>query len=226
MAENKKGFILYADQIEIIRLLPEKDRAELLLHIYRYVNDENPVSTSLPVNIAFAPIKLALKRDLIKFENQRGVNSKNGKLGGRPIKAKKSELTERFISKAKKAVSVSDSVSDKDKEREREVKNSLSVIRDWYLEEVKKSGNNDQYKTIVGILFGENDTREPLKNVLKMKEQVRYAQMPGILKVKRETNVSVHDVLIAMNNAPATIRKNISVQATLINWMRIRVKRK
>jgi hypothetical protein len=45
MAENKKGFVLYADQKSIIDMLPNEKAGELIKHIFAYVNDENPIKT-------------------------------------------------------------------------------------------------------------------------------------------------------------------------------------
>jgi hypothetical protein len=81
MAEDKKGFILYADQKELFSQLPDELAGKLIKHIMAYVNDEDPVSEDIVINIAFTPIKLQLKRDLIKFEETKGRRSIAGKIG-------------------------------------------------------------------------------------------------------------------------------------------------
>ena len=81
MAENKKGFILYADQKELFSQLPDEIAGKLIKHIMSYVNDENPVSDDILINIAFTPIKLQLKRDLVKFEETKDRRSVAGKIG-------------------------------------------------------------------------------------------------------------------------------------------------
>ena len=81
MAENKKGFILYADQKELFSQLPDEIAGKLIKHIMAYVNDENPISDDILINIAFTPIKLQLKRDLIKFEEVKDRRSVAGKIG-------------------------------------------------------------------------------------------------------------------------------------------------
>jgi ASC-1-like (ASCH) protein len=81
MAENKKGFILYADQKELFSQLPDEIAGKLIKHIMAYVNDENPVSDDILINIAFTPIKLQLKRDLVKFEETKASRSVAGKIG-------------------------------------------------------------------------------------------------------------------------------------------------
>ena len=81
MAENKKGFILYADQKELFTQLSDELAGKLIKHIFRYVNDENPVSEDVIINIAFTPIKQHLKRDLDKFNETKERRSKAGKIG-------------------------------------------------------------------------------------------------------------------------------------------------
>jgi len=79
MAQDKKGFILYADQKSLFEKLPNEKAGELIKHIFRYVNDENPTTKDLLIEIAFEPIKNQLKRDLIKFEKSREQRSEAGK---------------------------------------------------------------------------------------------------------------------------------------------------
>ena len=81
MAENKKGFILYADQKELFTQLSDEQAGKLIKHIFKYVNDENPVSEDVIINIAFTPIKQHLKRDLDKFNETKERRSKAGKIG-------------------------------------------------------------------------------------------------------------------------------------------------
>lgn len=79
MAEGKKSFVLYSDQRTIIDMLSDEKAGKLLKHMFAYVNDENPVSDDPLILLAFEPIKLQMKRDLIKWENTKGVRSEAGK---------------------------------------------------------------------------------------------------------------------------------------------------
>jgi len=92
MAENKKSFVLYSDQRTIIDMLPDELAGQLLKHIYAYVNDENPINENPMVNLAFEPIKLQLKRDLIKWSETRIGRSKGG-LASAEARRNKSEQT-------------------------------------------------------------------------------------------------------------------------------------
>lgn len=88
MAEGKKGFVLYADQKELFDKLPNEKAGELIKHIFAYVNDEDPQTEDLLIDLAFIPIRQQLKRDLVKWENSANTSRENGKLGGRPKKPK------------------------------------------------------------------------------------------------------------------------------------------
>ncbi len=78
MAENKKSFLLYCDLIHTVEKMPIEKAGELFLHILNYVNDKNPVTEDLVVNLTFEPIKQQLKRDLMKYEVIREQKVKAG----------------------------------------------------------------------------------------------------------------------------------------------------
>jgi len=77
MAENKKGFILYADQRGTFTKLSDEQAGKLVKHIFSYVNDENPESDFI-TELAFESIKQKLKRDFVKWEATRGKRSEAG----------------------------------------------------------------------------------------------------------------------------------------------------
>ena len=106
MAENKKGFVLYADQISLFENLNDDEAGRLIIHIFKYVNDLNPEPPDRITQIAFEPIKQQLKRDLKKWEKRADKSRENGRLGGRPIKPKETQETQQVISEPKKPVNV------------------------------------------------------------------------------------------------------------------------
>ena len=79
MAEDKKSFVLYSDQRSIIEMLPDDKAGILLKHIFAYVNDENPINNDPLILLAFEPIKLQMKRDLIKWLATKDGRSAAGK---------------------------------------------------------------------------------------------------------------------------------------------------
>lgn len=81
MAENKKSFVLYCDTLHMVSKLPNDKAGELFKHLLRYVNDENPETEDLIIQIAFEPIKQQLKRDLKKWELEKEEKSIGGRMG-------------------------------------------------------------------------------------------------------------------------------------------------
>ena len=108
MAENKKSIIVYADWMELFEALKDDEAGRLIKHFFRYVNDLDPKAPDRITELSFIQIKQSLKRDLKKYENYIEKQKANGLKGGRP----KTQITQPFISKPKKADSDSDSDSD------------------------------------------------------------------------------------------------------------------
>ena len=96
MAENKKSFVLYTDSQGLINQLPDDIAGRLFKHIYAYVNDEDPITDELLLNIAFEPIKMQLKRDLIKWVDIKETKSNSGNLGN--LKRYNIDLYEKVLS--------------------------------------------------------------------------------------------------------------------------------
>ena len=78
MALNKKSFVLYCDLIHTVNKLPDDKAGLLFKHLLAYVNDENPITDDLIVDISFEPIKRQLKRDLNKWEEKLNQKSSAG----------------------------------------------------------------------------------------------------------------------------------------------------
>lgn len=79
MAVGKKSFVMYADFQELFNELSDNDAGQLIKHIFKYVNDENPETKNPIVKISFIQIKLQLKRDLDKWETQLEQRRQAGK---------------------------------------------------------------------------------------------------------------------------------------------------
>lgn len=81
MAENKKSFVMYADYKEQFDALSDVDAGQLIKHIFKYVNDENPTSDNEKVTLMFISIKQQLKRDLSKWDVTKEQKKISGQLG-------------------------------------------------------------------------------------------------------------------------------------------------
>lgn len=138
MAKDKKGFILYADQKALFDQLPNEKAGELIKFIFSYVNDENPISEDLIINLAFTPIQQQLKRDLIKYEETKDNRSKAGKAGANKRWQNVTEDSKRISSIAKIADNVNVTVKDKVIDSIEERKNKFYDLLSNYLTEYTK----------------------------------------------------------------------------------------
>lgn len=153
MAENKKGFVLYADQKSIIDMLPNDKAGELLKHIFAYVNDENPVNKDPLINLAFEPIKLQLKRDLQKWEETRVKRSIAGSISAEKRKQQSQQVLTSVESveqiPTKSTVIVNDNVNvnvnDKVINNIKDRKTSFAISLEPYLELYNREMLNNFY---------------------------------------------------------------------------------
>jgi hypothetical protein len=116
MATDKKSFLLYADYMHTILKLPDAKAGKLFKMILEYVNDKNPTTEDILVDIAFEPIKQQLKRDLKHWENKKVIRSEAGKKGGIKSGEARNKANEANASKLKQneaneAVTVNDTVT-------------------------------------------------------------------------------------------------------------------
>lgn len=81
MAKDKKTILVYADWIAIFEKLEDGESGKLIKHFFRYVNDLNPEPPDRLTELLFEPIKITLKRDLKKWEQEIENQSKAGRLG-------------------------------------------------------------------------------------------------------------------------------------------------
>ena len=93
MADNKKGFVLYADNKSMVDMLSDEQAGKLMKIIFQYVNDENPILDDILIKLAFEPIKLQLKRDLKKYEKIKEKRSFAGRKSAEIRKQKAANLT-------------------------------------------------------------------------------------------------------------------------------------
>jgi hypothetical protein len=79
--EDKRGFILYVDIKTMVDKLPDDYAGKLFKHVLAYVNDEDPETDDIILQIAFEPIKQQLKRDLQKWNDKINKRTEAGKIG-------------------------------------------------------------------------------------------------------------------------------------------------
>ena len=135
MADNKKSFIAYSDWYGMFNALPNEVAGELIKHIFAYVNDENPKSDNFIINALFEQVKSTLKRDLVKWEEQREQRSIAGKNSAKSRLTKSNERSNPLNETERKStVSVSVNVNDNVSDKVKVIKTNLDLAFDAFLE--------------------------------------------------------------------------------------------
>ena len=88
--ETKRSFILYCDQVEMLKKLTDEQAGFLIKKIYGYCGNgrQDPEIEDPIIDMAFTSVKTSLDRDHEKYLKIIERNKVNGKLGGRPKKPK------------------------------------------------------------------------------------------------------------------------------------------
>lgn len=163
MAENKRSFLLYTDVHHTVKKLSDDQAGKLFKHILSYVNDENPITNDVIIDLVFEPIKQSLKRDLRRYEEIIEKRSLAGKIGGvesgesrrKKKEAKEANALKRKQTKQRQAneadsvsVSVSDSVNVIVKEEKKEYAPFVFMLKRDYDKLVIKNGECNTKKFI------------------------------------------------------------------------------
>jgi len=216
MADGKKSFIAYTDWIQTFDELEDDEAGRLAKHIWRYVNDLNPISDDKLIKMCFIPIKAALKRDLIKYESIIDRNKINGSKGGRPKKPKKPSGLNENQTKPKKPDNDNDNDNDNVKEEYK--------YNEFYDSELEISEKDQGYETFIKWIFGDNELQRPLVGVLKMREQMNYKQYKTLevrwQKLKADKNIiepKIQELLVNMENW--VVKENKNYKTTLAGMM-------
>ena len=81
MAKDKKAFIVYSNWEQTFENLTDEEAGRLIKHLFRYVNDREPVAPDRITEIVFEPLKAVIKVDLKKYEKVIENKSHHGRLG-------------------------------------------------------------------------------------------------------------------------------------------------
>ncbi len=162
MAENKKGFLLYCDLLHTVKKLNDEQAGKLFKHVLEYVNDLNPETEDILMQVCFEPIRQSLKRDLQKYEKIREKKREAGKKGANKRWQNMADAKSAKNQMAKIAVSVSDSVSVNDKDIYRSFAHlSISVL---------------EYKKLCDE-YGEVSTNDILESIENFKNNTKYKSL-------------------------------------------------
>lgn len=114
MAENKKSFLLYCDLLHTVKKLNDEQAGKLFKHVLEYVNDLNPETEDILLQVCFEPIKQNLKRDLRKYQSTCEKRSEAGKKGMQKRWAKNNKDNKCY----KPITNITDKDKDIDKEKD------------------------------------------------------------------------------------------------------------
>ena len=218
MAENKKSFILYCDIIHTVKKLPKDKQADLFVHILEYVNDMNPITDDFVVEIAFEPIKQALKRDLLKYEKIRQRNAENGKTGGRPKKVVEDEPVE--VTKASKPKKPSGLIGNpknpsEPKKADIDIGIGIGIDIDNEKEDIIISDEIKKLKEDFERFNKWLDSETTF--VRKIKTQMTEEQF---IKLKKKYNsAQIVKTILSLENYKDATKRYTSVYLTVKNWL-------
>lgn len=164
MAKDKKSFVLYSDQRSVVDLLSDEQAGKLLKHIYSYVNDENPTLDDLSLKLAFEPIKLQLKRDLKKWEEQLNQRIKAGKASAEKRKRNSTSVNERSVSST---VNVNDNVT---------VNDTVNEIKEMYKEHKHLNISLTDFNKLVDV-YGRAKSDEYVDKVCNYSKNTKYTSL-------------------------------------------------
>ena len=227
MAENKKSFILYCDIIHTVKKLPKDKQADLFVHILEYVNDMNPITDDFVVEIAFEPIKQALKRDLLKYEKIRQRNAENGKTGGRPKKVVENDPVEvAKASKPKKPSGLIGNPKNPSEPKKADIGIGIDSVIDIGIgSDIEKEKTED-----INIVSHEtkikNEAFERFNKwldsettfVRKIKKQMTEEQFMKLKKTYNSTQIM--NTILNLENYKDATKKYTSVYLTVNNWLK------
>lgn len=211
MAENKKSFLLYTDIINTVSKLPDELSGKLFKMILDYVNDKNPTTDDLLLEIAFEPIKQSLKRDLRKYEDIREKRREAGLASAE--KRKQNEQVSTSVESVEQTptnstVSVSDSVN---------VSKDIYIYNKFYDEQISKTSNKE-YHRFVKYLFGDNMYNQKLSGVLSIKNQLTEPDFVKVMEKYRINKKKIGDTLTKIENDKKYYKGKTNLYRTLLNW--------
>jgi hypothetical protein len=183
MAESKKSFLLYCDLIHTVSKMPDDKAGLLFKHLLMYVNDKNPDTEDLIIQLTFEPIKQQLKRDLVKYGETVEGRSKAGKAS-----AEARKLAKEKQQKSTNPTSV-DFVQQKSTNPTDSVNDNVSVT-DTVKDNVKDKEiiNNDVFKE--NLLKNENWIKTIATESKKTEEEVKQ-KLEGFI-VHLATELKIH----------------------------------
>lgn len=112
---------VFIDLLDAMEPFGDAERGRLFTAMLEYAQTGEVPQLGGNERYLFPMIKAQLDRDREALQTRARLNSENGKLGGRPKKAKESEKSERFFEKAKESEKSQDKEKDKEKDKDNNI---------------------------------------------------------------------------------------------------------
>jgi hypothetical protein len=96
-----------------------------------------------------------------------------------------------------------------------------NVYNVYYDTEILKSENDENYVSVVKVLYGENNLCKPLDNVLKMRDQLSYEQFKKMWQFKTRYNIGIAELLEKMQDWNK-LKERTSLYLTFLTFMKRR----
>jgi hypothetical protein len=107
-------------------------------------------------------------------------------------------------------------------EQQRNTNNNVNkVYNDYYDNEILLSQNDENYISVVKVLFGDNNVCMPLDNVLKMRDQLSYEQFKKMWQFKIKYNIGIAELLENMQDWKK-LKERTSLYLTFLTFMKKR----
>lgn len=213
MAEDKRSFVLYSDLIYTVQKMPIDKAGELLMHILMYVNDMNPETDDLIINLTFEPIKQQLKRDLLKWEEKKSMYSIAGKESAKARSLIKPQLyVLRFFNDNEEflKVGITDNSIGRRYSNEGKGNGKLGYKYDilyQYFDEVGKS-QSVKIESEINKVF-EKHSYVPQKNFPGHKECYQFSELENIISFIETFND------VEKRSTKSTVNVNVNVNANV-----------
>jgi len=182
MAQDKKSFLLYTDLKYTVEKLTNEQAGRLFKHILSYVNDENPQTDDIIIQLVFEPIRQQMKRDLKSWEVKREKRSNAGKVGGlKSGKSRKQKTIEAKGSNASKSKQEEAKGSKRLHDKTKEANEAVTVNAN-----VNVTDTVNVNDTVIG-----NVKDKLIKDKMGKKEKLDAAKAATLIRRKK-----FHDLLI------------------------------
>jgi hypothetical protein len=207
MSEDKReSMVIYRSFYDSIRLLSVEDQAAIWDAVFNrgfYNKKPNLQGMAFAVWLLIEP---QIEANLRKYLNGKRPKTKQ-------TRSKTEANTKQSGSKHEGNVNdnVNVNVNDND------IKERTPKYSKFYDNEILLAAN-PEYEMFIEFLYGENETGEPLKNVLKLPKQFSYKKWQNLKSEYFDRGVKVTPIILAMENYNK-LQNNTDAYLTCRNWI-------